>query len=113
MPCRAISVRALAMRCSRSAVVIAGGIVIAGSSAAACAERRSSGSVIAAAAAPLPARKLRRLVCMMIIEAPFCRARGQFLHKLGGDNGGRAIHVARRIIFDDRGADARGSDPMT
>src|SRR5437762_326775 len=49
MPCRIISARALAIRCSRSAEVIGGGIGIEGSSAAAWAITRFNGSAIVAA----------------------------------------------------------------
>src|SRR4051794_39663594 len=70
MPCRAINVRALAMRCSRSAVVIAGGIGIAGSSVAASADRRSSGSISAAARAPPVLRNDLRWKVALVIPSP-------------------------------------------
>src|SRR5215213_6393915 len=60
--CRAISRRALAIRCSRSAEVIGGGIAIEGNSAAACAIARSSGMVIAAASALALPRNARRSI---------------------------------------------------
>src|SRR5438270_13185147 len=74
MPCRPISVRALAIRWSRSAVVIASGTGIVGNSAAACAIRRSSGSVNAAARAPPVLRNDRRWMVALVILSPWLRA---------------------------------------
>src|SRR5438067_1419275 len=83
MPCRCISARAFAKRCSRSSLEIGGGIGIVGSSAAACAITRPSGRVIAAANAPPPVSKVRRSTRACIMNCPSCRVTVARLRAIG------------------------------